>query len=66
MARPKRYSLSLPQQLWDELLEAFPDDHMVTVIRKALKLLLLAKKVQESGGRLIIREHGMDQEIMLI
>ena len=65
----KRYNLSLPPELYEELEALAEKQHttLLEVIRRSLKLGLLAAKIQDTpGASLIIREGEKERELMLI
>ena len=64
-----RYNLALPKELFDELKSAADERGMtvVEVLRKFIKLGLLALESQDnSGSALIIREGDTERQIMII
>ena len=67
--RTKRYNLVLPEELFDEI-QRVADKQQTTVveiIRKFMKLGLLAVQVEETpGSALLIREKGVEREIILL
>jgi hypothetical protein len=64
-----RYNLALPKELFDELKGAADDRGMTVVemLRKFIKLGLLALDAQDKpGSALIIREGDTERQIMII
>lgn len=65
----KRYSLVLPQELYDEV-EAIADrqhSSVVEIIRRFIRLGLIANEISKrDNSKLIIREDGVDREILLV
>ncbi len=65
----KRYNLILPQDLFDEV-QRIADDRQTSVVdmlRRFIKLGLLAIQVEESpGAALLIREGDTEKEIILL
>jgi ATP-dependent Clp protease ATP-binding subunit ClpA len=65
----KRYNLALPEELYDAV-QALADRQQTTVVellRRFIKLGLLATEIQERpGAALIIREGGREREILLL
>lgn len=63
----KRYSLVLPQGLFDQL-ESVAEEHHTTVVevlRRYIKLGLLATKIeQQEDAALIIREGDRERELI--
>lgn len=65
----KRYSLALPQKLFDEmsLIAERNGISVVDVMRSSFKLGVLAYKVQETpGSALVIKEGDSEKELMLL
>jgi hypothetical protein len=65
----KRYNLVLPQDLFDEIKEVADNEGttVVEVIRKFVKLGLIAVKIQnEPGSALIIREGDSEQQLLIL
>jgi hypothetical protein len=64
-----RYNLALPKELFEELKEA-ADERGITVVevlRKFIKLGLLALETQDKpGSALIIREGDTERQIMML
>ena len=63
-----RYNLALPKELFEELKEAAEERGMtvVEVLRKFIKLGLLALETQDKpGSALIIREGDTERQIMM-
>lgn len=67
--RVKRYSLVLPEAVFDEI-QRVADEQQTTVveiIRKFIKLGLIATEIEkDSSAALIIREGDKEKEILLI
>jgi len=64
-----RYNLALPKDLFEELKDAADKRGMtvVEVIRKFIKLGLLALETQDKpGSALIIRESDTERQIMML
>ena len=65
----RRYNLVLPEELFDEI-KKIADKRQTTVveiIRKFMKLGLLAVQVEETpGSALLIRENDVEREIILL
>lgn len=64
-----RYNLALPKELFDEIKDAADERGMtvVEVIRKFIKLGLIALETQDtSGSALIIREGDTERQIMML
>jgi hypothetical protein len=65
----KRYSLVLPEELFNEVQELATREHttVVELMRRFIKLGLLAFKVQETpDAALIIREGSSEREIVFL
>jgi hypothetical protein len=65
----KRYNLALPQELFDELQELADRQHttVVELIRRFIKLGLIAVRVQENpDAALLIREGETLREVVLV
>ena len=65
----RRYTLVLPESLFREVQELADRDHtaMVEVLRRFIKLGLLATRIQETpGSALIIREGDKERQILLL
>lgn len=69
LAGLKRYSLSLPEELFNEVQE-LADKRQTSVIdllRRFIKLGLLAAQIDgDPNAALIIRQNGTDREIVLV
>jgi len=64
-----RYNLALPKELFDELKDAADERGMtvVEVLRKFIKLGLLALETQDTpGSALIIKEGDTERQIMML
>lgn len=67
--RLKHYNLTLPEDLFDELQQLADREHttVVDLLRRFIKLGLLAIRVNETpGSALIIREGEKEREILLL
>jgi hypothetical protein len=65
----KRYNLALPEPLYEELQTLADREHttILELLRRFIKLGLLAVKVQDTpGAALIIREGESEREIVLL
>ncbi len=65
----KRYNLALPESLFREVVQLAnrEDTTVLEIIRRSIKLGLLAAKVQQTpGAKLIIREGAAEREIVLL
>lgn len=65
----KRYNLVLPQELYDEVQRIADEQHttVVEVLRKFIRLGLLAFEIQNTpDAALIIREGDDEKEIFLL
>jgi ATP-dependent Clp protease ATP-binding subunit ClpC len=68
-SRVRRYNLVLPDELYEELQQLADRQHttVVEILRRFVKLGLLATKISESpGSALIIREGDREREILLL
>ena len=66
--RTKRYNLVIPEDLFNEVKGVAEKQGTTTVdvIRKFIKIGLLAEKIQdESGSALIIREGDTERQILI-
>jgi ATP-dependent Clp protease ATP-binding subunit ClpA len=67
--RLKRYNLVVPEELFDELQQLADRDHttVVDLLRRFIKLGLLATRINETpGSALLIREGEKEREILLL
>jgi len=65
----RRYNLVLPEELFDEIKRVADKQQttVVEIIRKFMKLGLLAVQVEETpGSALLIRENNVEREIILL
>ena len=65
----KRYTLVLPEALYDEVEKIAQDEEttVIEIIRRFIKLGLLAMELQASpSGALIIREGDKEREIFIL
>ena len=65
----KRYNLVLPEDLFNEVQRVADSQHttVVELLRRFIKLGLLATKVQQTpGAALLIREGEHEREIILL
>lgn len=65
----KRYNLVLPEELFNEV-QRIADDRqtsVVDILRRFIKLGLLADRIEKSpGSALIIREGDIERQIILV
>jgi hypothetical protein len=65
----KRYNLSLPVKLYEDLEEIATKEHatVLEVIRRILKLGLLVAKIKDTpGATIVIREGEKERELILL
>lgn len=69
MSKSKRYNLVLPEELFNDV-KKIADERQTTVvdiIRRCIKLGLLAVQVDEKpDSKLLIREKGIEKELILL
>lgn len=68
-ANVKRYNLALPEELFEQIQGVAEKQHtsVLDVLRRFIKLGLLAAKLQEDpNAALILRQGGSDREIVLL
>lgn len=67
--KPKRYNLVLPEELFNEIQKLADEKHttVLDVLRRFIKLGLIAARVEETpDAALIIREGTTEREIILL
>lgn len=65
----KRYNLALPEELFEEVADIAKrhDTTVVDILRRFIKLGLLATKIQETeNAALLIREGNTERHILLL
>ncbi len=64
----KRYNLALPEDLYREVEQLANREHttVLEIIRRSVKLGLIAARTQAAGGSLVLREGDKEREIVLL